>query len=116
FSLSSVALHRRALDRRLESLLVRRSGDGKSVIWYRRRHARAVAERDPARRLHVWLPRSAPRHRRIPRSTFAFACLLPSLSLRELLQPPPHALGVAQPFLGWLQRSLRAALLDGDLV
>ena len=36
-------------------------------------------------------------------------------TLRELFQSPPHALGVAQFVLGWVFRSLRAAVFDGHL-
>jgi len=41
--------------------------------------------------------------------------LLSRLRMRELLQSPAHALGVAQLVLGRLRRSLCAALLDGHL-
>jgi hypothetical protein len=37
------------------------------------------------------------------------------LLLRELLEPPPHALGVDESVLGRLHRPVRASLFDGDL-
>src|SRR2546423_14077652 len=56
FSLSRAALYRRAFHRCVESVLVRRSRDGKKFLRDRCRHAGALAKRDPARRFHVWLP------------------------------------------------------------
>jgi hypothetical protein len=41
--------------------------------------------------------------------------LLPGLSMRQLFQPPPHALGMDESVLGRLLRSLCAPLLDGHL-
>src|ERR1051326_8231630 len=93
FSLSRAALHRRAFHRRVERVLVRRSGDGENFIRPWNRHARLAHQRRPSREFHIRLSCAAPRRRRLSRSAFAIYCVLSGLSLCELLQSPPHALG-----------------------
>src|SRR5207244_3700792 len=61
------------------------------------------------------VPVAATSCRRIPGSIFQIPNMLSRLRVRDLFQSTPHALGVAEPFLGRFRRSLRAALCNGYL-
>ena len=67
-----------------------------------------------ARRLHIWLSFAAPLVGGFRDQFSQVARLLSRLSLRQLLQSPPHALGVDEFVLGRLHRSLRATLHSAD--
>src|SRR5262249_21036032 len=108
-SLLGAVLSRRARDRRLEGALVFRR------IRNRRRHDGPRDQCCPARRLHVWVSLATALGRRISRSIFPVANMLSRLCMRNLFQPPPHALGVAKSVLGRFCRSVRSAVRDGHL-
>src|SRR5262249_3954318 len=62
--------------------------------------------------LPVRLPLIPPLGRRISRPIYAVTNMLSRLCMRNLFQPPPHALGMAEPVLGRFCRSVRAPLRD----
>src|SRR5204863_8215286 len=99
----------------VEGALVRRSGHRENLLRPWRWHTGFGFECRFAGWIHLWLPRATPLDRRIPRSTFEIARVLSRVCLRELLQSPPYALGVAEFVLGRVLRSLRAIMLDGCL-
>ena len=115
FSLSRVTLPDHPHDRCLEGALVCRSTERRKFVWDRRWYDRSGNQCRPAGRLYFWLPLIATFGWRLSRSIFQIARLLSRLRMRELLQSPAHALGLAQLVLGRLRRSLCAALLDGHL-
>src|SRR6266496_1179987 len=115
FSLSRVTLPDYPHDRRLESALVCRSTKRTKFVWDRSWYDRSGNQCRPAGRLYFWLPLIATFGWRLSRSIFQIARLLSRLRMRELLQSPAHALGLAQLVLGRLRRSLCTALLDGHL-
>src|SRR6266700_2803092 len=84
-------------------------------VWDRSWYDRSGNQCRPAGRLYFWLPLIATFGWRLSRSIFQIARLLSRLRMRELLQSPAHALGLAQLVLGRLRRSLCTALLDGHL-
>src|SRR6266516_4750162 len=99
----------------MESALVCRSNHREKCVWHRRWDGRSRNQCRSAQRLYVWLSFPAPFGRRISRSIFQIADMLSRLRLRDLFQPAPHALGLAEFVLGRFHRSLRAALFDGCL-
>src|SRR6266699_6158205 len=115
FSLSRVSLPDHPHDRCLEGALVCRSTERRKFVRDRRWYDRSGNQCRPAGRLYFWLPLIATFGWRLSRSIFQIARLLSRLRMRELLQSPAHALGLAQLVLGRLRRSLCTALLDGHL-
>ena len=115
FSLSRVTLPDHPHNRCLEGPLVCRSTERGKLVWDRRWHDRSGNQCRPAGRLYFWLPLPATFGWRISRSIFQITRLLSRLRMRELLQSPAHALGLAEFVLGRLRRSLCTALLDGHL-
>jgi len=59
---------------------------------------------------------SAPLDRGFSQSTDKIDIFVSNVSLRHLLESAPLALGLAEFVLGWIHRSLRASLLNGNLV
>ena len=62
-----------------------------------------ATQRRAARRLHVRLPLAAAPGRRLRRSTLARAARRARVQLRELPQPPAHAVGLDEPVRGGLR-------------
>src|SRR5262249_15816708 len=65
--------------------------------------------------LSLRLSLHATRRRRLYRRAEPRSTRRARLRLRELPQSPPHGVGVGEPVLGRLLRSVRPALLDGRL-
>src|SRR5437867_967590 len=84
-------------------------------VWDGGRDAGVGTQCDSAGRIHLWLSFTASPGGRGNRPAFPSADLPKRLSLRELLQSSPHALGLAESVLGRVLRSLRAAVFDGHL-
>src|ERR1019366_5319166 len=105
-SLCGADFYRDSRHRCLESALVCRSRERANFVWHRRGYNCARGQRGVARRLCVRLSLVAPLDRRISRSIFKIGILLSCLRVCELLQPPPHAVGVDELVLGWFLRSI----------
>lgn len=95
--------------RRLESILVRR------WLRHRRGHDHSGGKCVAAGRIFVRLPFVAPFDRRFSRRDFAPQAGPANVSVRQLSEPPPHALGLDEPGVGNVFGRLRAALRDGRL-
>ena len=115
FSLSRVTLPDHPHNRCLEGALVCRPSERRKFVWDRRWHDCSGNQCRPAGRLYFWLPLIATFGWRLSRSIFQITRLLSRLRMRELLQSPAHALGLAQLVLGRLCRPLCTALLDWHL-
>src|SRR5437773_7822953 len=104
--------------RRLASALVsspnHRQCRGRGV-WNGCRNAGAGGKCDSAERIHIWLSFTASPRGRGNRPALRSAAPPWRLSLRELFQPSPHALGLAESLLGRILRPLREAVFDGHL-
>jgi IS4 transposase len=94
---------------------VRRSRHGRDLVRRRRGNPRARVECRPARRVHVQLPLDAPPPRRPLRPSVALADRVHRLPVRQLPQPPPHALGVGKSRVGRLLGPVRPPLFHGHL-
>ena len=86
---------------------------GADRVRHRRRHARARRQRRAAGRLHLGLPRAAPRGRRTARRGLEVAGLRHGLRVRVGPQRAASALRLVQPVLGGVRRPLRPPVLDG---
>src|SRR5205823_4774571 len=84
-------------------------------VWNGCRNAGAGGKCDSAERIHIWLSFTASPRGRGNRPALRSAAPPWRLSLRELFQPSPHALGLAESLLGRILRPLREAVFDGHL-
>jgi hypothetical protein len=100
----------------VEGDVVRRSIYGKGDVWHWHWHAGAGSECGPACRVRVRMPLAATSSGWIPRSDVQSAALPIHLSVRELLQPSPYAVGLDEPLFRDVCGYLCKAVLDGDLV
>src|SRR5580698_1952799 len=82
-------------------------------IWRPRGQPGASYQRAPAGQLYVRMPFASPLYRR--HAGFAFTRPQEAIQLCKLPQCPAHAICLVQPFLGWLHRSLRQAVFNGNL-
>ncbi len=87
--------------------------NGDATFRHRRGNDRADVECHSAGQLHVWLPFAAAFDRRFSGRAVKKAGVCEKLCLRQLPQPPPHALGVAEFVLGRVYRCLCPALRQG---
>src|SRR5437879_3296502 len=95
--------------------MVSGSGGRQSFLWHWAGNDRAGNQCGLAGRLHVGMPFPAPFGRRLARRTGGRAAATKNLSLCELSEPPPHAVGLAQPVLGRIHRPLRPPVCDGSM-
>ena len=82
-------------------------------VRHRRGNDRPHRQCHPARGLHARLPLDAAPRRRRARSAIARPGQEARVHLLQLAEPPPHEVGLGEPLLGRLLRSVREAPLDG---